>query len=740
MADPVPNNAQPGWFLRGIVAPLCRAWACLRERLLALKPCRVSVLMVLAGLVFFLAVPQGEDVVRALAEREPGPSDEWHRACFFVAALAWSWSGWYWARVMLSLKFPDVPGDARLNRMRIWVPRLLGFLATFGVAAALYLASLGYDDREHHAVKLALERYAFWCALGAVFFLTLVSLRRSISRAVYDRVKGLSLAQGRIATPIVGLLDVRSGAEEIFGSLEFSDLKPFTRALLLLAILAAGALLLLFAFALQPSAPLIGTAAILLLAATGWIAVGSTIDFIGTRLELPVFSTLLVLAIVFGLFNENHDVRTLAAAPGGGEPRPDLRAALRSWIARQPARPDGSIPMVLVDAEGGGIRAAYWTAIVLGRIQDRNPCFAEQLFSLSGVSGGSLGASVFVALLAEQRGAGGASACRGGTAPFSIEAKARDILGEDFLSPVVAAFLYPDLAQRLIPLPVRSFDRALALEESWERAWRKHTGTNRFAEPLERLWQDPAAWTPALLLNATWVESGKRLIASNLRLRVPGTDEDFVDVADAREFFAPRSLRLSTAAHMSARFTYVSPAGALKKGGVVHGYVVDGGYFENSGATATVEILETLPILEKEDPRWASVDPVVIHISNEPAVVPAVPDTLEKAPENPGLRPSPWLNESLSPIRAMLNTRNARGVHARETAYWHVDRGNFLRFGLCRRSANIPLGWVLSRSTQDRMKAQLDPPYTESRAEPCSFDNAGNLDRIRARVSAATGK
>jgi hypothetical protein len=55
-------------------------------------------------------------------------------------------------------------------------------------------------------------------------------------------------------------------------------------------------------------------------------------------------------------------------------------------------------------------------------------------------------------------------------------------------------------------------------------------------------------------------------------------------------------------------------------------------------------------------------------------------------------------------------------------------------------SARAAPGWVLSRSTQDRMKAQLDPQNSDAKAEACSFDNAGNLDRIRARVSAAAGK
>ena len=45
------------------------AWLRLRERVHALKPCRVAILLVLAGLAFLLLASQGEDVARALAER-----------------------------------------------------------------------------------------------------------------------------------------------------------------------------------------------------------------------------------------------------------------------------------------------------------------------------------------------------------------------------------------------------------------------------------------------------------------------------------------------------------------------------------------------------------------------------------------------------------------------------------------------------------------------------------------------
>jgi hypothetical protein len=315
--------------------------------------------------------------------------------------------------------------------------------------------------------------------------------------------------------------------------------------------------------------------------------------------------------------------------------------------------------------------------------------------------------------------------------------QAQGILGEDFLAPVSAALLYPDLVQRFLPVSFSSLDRATALEQSWERAWRKTVGSDRFAQPLEALWAGAAGWTPALFLNATWVETGKRFITSNLRLSAANAEIVFVDAQDAQAFFAPNSLALSTAAHMSARFTYVSPAGTLRKDGRLRGRVVDGGYFENSGATGTLEILKLLPSMEAEDPRWAKVEPYVIHISNEPVNPGAPPDTLEVPRNRRAIQPGTWLNEALSPLWALLNTRDARGVYARETLRWHVGRSNYLEFGLCRRSGNIPLGWVLSERTRNLMELQLTQTRCISKKDPSKgFDNPGNLEKIRKLLDA----
>ena len=697
---------------------ILRCWTELRERALALKPCRVSILLVLAGLAFLLLAEQGEDVARALAERRSAEPFSWQAFWFFAASLAWSLSAWYWARVMLSLKLPGVPGhERRLVRVRTWTPRLLGFLATLGVAAAFYKASRGYAPEEHPDVKRLLEVYAAWSAAGALAFLVAVSVRRELARAVYRRVK-------------LAALNLPKAKEQVHAALDFGELGLPTRALLAAAILAAVALFMVMLLAVQSAAPALGSAAIVLLAAAGWIAVGSTLDFAGMRLRFPVFSVLLALAVVFSFWNDNHAVRTLADAQPAK--RANLRAGLRAWIDRHDAaiRRGERVPFFVVDAEGGGIRAAYWTVTVLGQLHNDHPDFADHLFSLSGVSGGSLGASVFVALLAEQRAG----------AEFDLKRQAQAILGEDFLAPVVGSLLFPDLAQRFLPFPLASFDRAATLEGAWERAWRTHVGgRNRMAEPFDALWQDADAkrWTPALLLNATWVETGKRIIVSNLRVAAGRRREDFVDVEDANAFFAPRSLPLSTAAHLSARFTYVSPAGALVKDGKVYGRVVDGGYFENSGATASLAILQTVEQLAETDRRWNSVDAYVIHISNEPVDAKYAADALAGAPANPNIRPKQFLNEALSPLWAFLNTRAARGYYARETLAWQAGHSNYFHFGLCRRSANIPLGWVLSQSTRDRMEEQLTrEKCVDGDAEPV-FDNPANLRRIDALLPIA---
>jgi hypothetical protein len=119
---------------------------------------------------------------------------------------------------------------------------------------------------------------------------------------------------------------------------------------------------------------------------------------------------------------------------------------------------------VVVATAGGGIRAAYWTATVLGELHDCIPELDDHLFAVSGVSGGSVGATVYRNVIA---GVSDPPTCENPDthAPLSgARTCTQEVLEGDFLGPAVTALLYPDTLQRFIPgvwLP----DRAEALED-----------------------------------------------------------------------------------------------------------------------------------------------------------------------------------------------------------------------------------------------------------------------------------
>src|SRR5262249_26970061 len=96
---------------------------------------------------------------------------------------------------------------------------------------------------------------------------------------------------------------------------------------------------------------------------------------------------------------DNHNVRILtesSAGPGGSVPVASEQ--FQKWYeSRLPALANyEEYPVYIVAAQGGGIYAAYQTAIFLARLYDYCPAFNDYLFAVSSVSGGSLGAAAYV--------------------------------------------------------------------------------------------------------------------------------------------------------------------------------------------------------------------------------------------------------------------------------------------------------------------------------------------------------
>lgn len=649
--------------------------------------CVYPVLLVLVGLVLLMLVPQGNELLEATARHD----QLGFKLIFHLAVAAWALSAWYCSRVLLTRRYRGRFASTILEShdgftiwVRTWLPRLLG--------AAIYAA---------------LAAYFFFVARERLEGLIVLGIGTVYSVFVVYRRVALRTAQ-----PV---------------ALRKDALERATITVLLVSLVLTFALLAGFLVSPVELPRRLGAAPIILFAFASWILTGSIVFVLLPKVYgLPSLALLpIVLALAAGGV-DNHELRQVAPPPGVDRAA-SVQASALQWLRQHEeefrrARSEGQewFPVYIASAEGGGLRAAYWTASVLGELEAATGGrFSQRLFAISGVSGGSLGGAAFVAEL------GPHIACTS-PEPVNVRNCVRHLLKSDFLAPVVAYLLFPDLLQRFIPfMPIRGFDRARALELSWERSWAEtHPGAavNPFAASYESL----APGLPRLFLNGTRVESGKRVLVSPARFdadELPEVDDLFA--IGGRRWSVP----LSTAVHLSARFTYVSPPAKICKDAAetcgldgVWGRVVDGGYHENSGAQTAASLLRALRRAAREfeaaQPAGRTrIQPHVVIITNDPGST-----RLCDPPEE--IAPSRWYAELFSPLDALWNARTARGGQARRAladaaAGYRRDpldkdcavdatREHTLEFSLSGTSEKPPaLGWFLGIGSTTRMDKAL---------------------------------
>ena len=689
------------------------------------KICRFSLIVTFLGLLVFVFVPQGVELLRSLGEESTfhilgsGTPAAVKWVAIGLATLTWALASWYACRVLLYFDFSADQGDGRppgrwwrwlRPHLREQLPRVLGVTPLVIMAIGFWHASGTYDDPAARA-PWWLHAYSAIYLLSAVILYAFFVYRRVIWRL-----------------PALSAVDLGNRGTN---NRSVRSLPRGTRVALIGMTVVSVVLTLLFMIDPIFFGGGMGSAAVLLFAAGCWVFWGSVAVYLFARYHVPVLTLAVAVVALFSLWNDNHFVRT---APPSGVVRAKLGEAFGAWhanigkYAQEPVH-----PLFIVATEGGGIRAAYWTATVLATLEDRsadthlpdgsiNPHpadFSEHVFAISAVSGGSLGAAVFDAALA-------------GGHDGAVSARLQSLLGEDFLAPPLAAMLYPDLVQRFLFFPVARLDRGQWLERAWERAGRQTLGNDRLAQNFNDLWTTTDArkgYQPALFLNGTSVETGQRIIASNLVV-----DHGFLDSVDASEKVAVGNgkncdIPLSTAAHGSARFTYVSPAGRFADGT----HIVDGGYFENSGATTALEILRAVEkIISTQDIK--DVRPYVIFISNDPLSSPNGGRDLKRKDASVKLdrdkhQPGSFLEDALAPVWALLNTRDAHNSYAQLGLQEAQDYQNDFFFGLSPSHTPLPLGWKLSGTAAQEMNRQVleSGALIDGKNNPQSFHDVLSL-------------
>lgn len=727
------GRRQP-WYRRYLLRPLEWIWDLAFDLGRVLWPCRASAVVLAGAALMLLGTEQGRESTLALAHASWLPI-----VMFFVALVMWIFMSWFWARLMTKTAFsldrthackerprvgqygrPRDCGDVLSHRTKVLVdytPRVIG--SGSGILAAVGFALHLGESESMHYLLLAIVSFVIGAIASWLFYMRSFALRsenggwltrqiRTLSRKGAFRPRGITQAQA-------------------YTSLR--QLAPFELGVVIGTSALAFVAMVVATFWTAPTALMFGALAVAFSAFAFLVAGGSMLSFLSAWARFPVDLTVVILAFLlsFAPWTDNHGVRVLEREATAMPPseRPSLDVALENW-RKALGEPQEQPTFVIVATAGGGLRAATWTQVVLGEIEDRARGFHKQLFAISGVSGGSFGAAVFNTLLTLEDSPLWKQ-CDGDGAP-SFGGRARCILEQDYLAPAVSGLLYPDLLQRFIPLPrplPRLPDRAMAAEQGWEQGWKNRgimVGSNEspLSRPFLGLWSgcsaDQGCWRPALLLNGTHVETGKRIITSNLKI-------DAATFTDATDIYAlighDEDFRVSTAINNSARFPYVAPAGTLQKNGEDTAHIVDGGYFENFGASTAAELLRAAH--GHFEARGMKVRPIVIQISSDPALTEERLPACIDGQQNEAYA-AEFKTEAFAPIDSLFATREARGIFAaKELCRLAVDTGappavarqnarpgegeqkntHFFHFRMCSSPAapSPGLGWSMSRES-----------------------------------------
>lgn len=710
-----------------------------------------GILFLVLAMWCFWSLNQGKDIIVAFTENHQA------KAFFFIAIAFWIYVSWYSARVVAYLKKSKQedriikimdncpPGEAtkKLSNAQyfelppVWLhifPHIIGYACLLVIELAVLqspvlgagaiaatkatwffflgmIISWGLDGivRDFAEKNLKLSRIIFYTFL-AIFLLAAI--------LVISNPKGsiMSLLWVLLLLHAVFLLYINLRKKIVANTIET---KPFILTRWMYAIMdflriprtetgyfrwfnivcIAGLVIYLLTIRSIEISWQLGPFPLVILAFAVLLGFGNILTALSVKININLHFIIFIFALLLGS-SETHYVRTkpfdTAAQHGIYNQRQDIQTYCRNWITDRGAEIDSAkngYPVYFVLANGGASRSGYWTASVLGELEDatagnKDP-FSRHVFCLSGTSGGGVGVATFFSLLYERNK-------MSKDVNVSFLRSARLFLKKDFLTRTLAHMLGPDYFKYIFHIGNEGLsDRAGALEETIEAGARTVNDTLRAAmdEPFSKMLalRNQPYNLPILCINTTRMQDGNPAVVTNIRLNkeIFNNREDVMDVLNDT-----LDMRLSTASILGARFPYISPAGRIdqwlpeklrvkKADSMLIHYFVDGGYFDNSGAGVVQEMMRAMLIqadtstdrLFKQ--RVAKLHLMVLHITNSPVGVAPLGSV------------GPLKNDLSSPILTVL------GAYDMQTTVNDKRLMNFLkdidRDSICKSAEYYPL-------------------------------------------------
>jgi hypothetical protein len=506
-----------------------------------------------------------------------------------------------------------------------------------------------------------------------IYAVPLNRLQKYMLTKLYSISKERWIKRVKIIDGVKKTVDLKVGGHGFMAPL----MNRFYLCFLLPAVILIG----FFSFLPISVYPMIGASAIICMSFACWITIYCSLAILDKtqplRFKVPYRFVLIIVLLVMSFINKDHPARVAAVKPKT-ENRKLIHQYFDEWVEAKGFDTTSSFPVIFVSAEGGALRTGCFTSMMLARIQDSLPNFKKYVFCYSSVSGGTLGVNFFNALT------------QAPSLPSTYKEVTRKFYEEDFLSATTGKLVFAEVINAFLPRLVPFFDRAGALEKSWEQSFAKATGLKKDENILAANFSlqagNPAKKDHAVtLINITEVESGQRTIWSNVLV----DPVNFKEVIDLQKKSLVQ-LPYSTAISLSARFPMVSPAGAIEwaKGKQLH--YVDGGYYENKGALSIAEAVEAIKKFSKYKSK-ADVYVIQFHFSQE------------SEGEYKGIE---FLNEPREILGAIMNVRSGHTNYSYEELFrvCNENNGTLIPLSLPLTAHDVPMNWVLSNAALTRIE------------------------------------
>jgi len=276
---------------------------------------------------------------------------------------------------------------------------------------------------------------------------------------------------------------------------------------------------------------------------------------------------------------------------------------LKMHLQRLLAKRKGDETLYFIANEGGGIRANYWSLLVLKELDKKlDTTLYDRTIATCGASGGAIGQGLYTIMKSNSDNL------------KQIDDKIDKIGCENFLSRDIFSLLCSTLGTRISPFPHDHKKRENTLGRGDMLQARRYgemaldtsetlSKGRLFCGSIESFYKsstDTHSYFPLSIINTTHVESGRRGVVSPLS----NNEEVFSARVFVNEFRNEElSMNYMDALFLANRFPFVSPIAKIEE----KGNFVDAGVFDNNGLSSLLDIRDYI-LLKSSDANKDAAD------------------------------------------------------------------------------------------------------------------------------------